>query len=101
MRLSRARSHVGLLLEKSVNRYMKSFKTARLQRGFDETFLKMAESSTWEALCRQVFDQYLGQFSFTPVTQIDLLVEKLHITSQSHVLELAPGTGGLAFTWPK
>lgn len=95
-RLARARARVGLLFEKLVNRYMKSFNTARLQRGFDETFSKMAESPTWEALCGQVFDRYLGQFSFTPVTQIHLLVEELRITSQSHVLELASGTGGLS-----
>jgi len=95
-RLARARARIGLLFAKLVNRYMKSIKMARLQRGFDETFSKMAESPTWEALCCQVFDQYVGQLSFTPVTQIHLLVEKLHITSQSHVLELAPGTGGLS-----
>jgi len=95
-RLVRARARVGLLFGNLVNRYMKNFQTARLQRGFDETFCKMAQSPTWEALCRQVFDQYLGQFSFTPVIQIHLLVEKLHITSQSHVLELASGTGGLS-----
>ena len=95
-RLARARTRIGLLFEKLVNRYMKSFKTARLQRSFDEIFHKLAESPTWEALCRQVFDQFLGQFSFTPATQIHLLVEKLHITSQSHVLELASGTGGLS-----
>lgn len=74
---------------------MKSFQTARLQKSFDETFGKMAESPTWNALCRQVFDQYLGQLSYTPVTQLHLLAQKLSITSQSHVLELASGTGGL------
>lgn len=97
-RLVRTRARVGLLFGKLVNRYMKSFQTARLQRGFDETFCKMAESPTWEALCCQVFGQRArgGQFSFTPVTQIHLLVEKLHIRSQSHVLELASGTGGLS-----
>ena len=104
-RLARARARVGPLFEKLVNRYMKSFRTARLQRGFDETFSKMAESPTWEALCCQVFDHECsmraGQFSFTPVTQIHLLVEKLNITSQSHVLELAPGTGGLSLCLAK
>lgn len=95
-RLARARLRASLLYAKFVNRYMKSVQTAGLQRGFDETFCKMAESHTWEALCQQVFDQYVGQLSFTPVTQIHLLAEKLHVTSQSHVLELAPGTGGLS-----
>jgi len=97
-RLARARAYVGLFFGKLVDRYMKSFQTARLRRGFDETFCKMAESPTWEAVCRQVFGQSSrgGQLSFTPVTQIHLLVEKLHITSQSHVLELASGTGGLS-----
>ena len=97
-RLARARTRAGLLYGEFVNRYMKSVKTARLQRGFDETFCKMAESPTWEALCRQVFGQSVrgGQLSFTPVAQLHLLVEKLHIASQSHVLELAPGTGGLS-----
>lgn len=95
-RLARARTHVGLLLGRLVNRYMMSVKTVRLQRGFDKTFRNMAESPTWQALCSQVFDLYLGQFSFTPLTQIHFLAEKLNITSQTHVLELAPGTGGLS-----
>lgn len=95
-RLARVRRCVGLFFKKLVSRYLKSFKTARLQRGFDETFRRMAESTTWEVVCRGVFGQYLGQLSFTPVKQIRLLVEKLHIGSKSHVLDLACGTGGLS-----
>jgi cyclopropane fatty-acyl-phospholipid synthase-like methyltransferase len=67
-----------------------------LQRGYDEIFRKFAGSPTWQTLCQQVFDRYLGQYSFTQTTQIGFLVEKLNITPQSHVLELAPGTGGLS-----
>ena len=99
-RLAGARARVGLLLEKFVSRYMMRFKTARLQKGFDETFGKLAESSAWEALCCRVFDHVCsmraGQLSFTPATQIRLLVETLQITSESNVLELACGTGGLS-----
>jgi len=95
-RLACVRIRIGLLFQKFVNRCMKNVMTTRLQRGFDEVFSKQAESPTWQALCRQVFGQYLGQLSFTPVTQIHLLAEKLHVTSQSRVLELAPGTGGLS-----
>jgi len=98
--LVRARTHVGLFLGKLVSRYMKSFEMARCQKGFNETFRKMAESPTWEALCCQVFDHErsmrAGQLSFTSAGQIRLLAEKLHITSQSRVLELASGTGGLS-----
>jgi hypothetical protein len=95
-RLVRARVWFNLLSQQLVNRYVKSFarmRAARLQKSYDEIFCKFAKSPTWLRLCQQVFDQYLGQYSFTPVTQIDFLAEELGITSQSHVLELAPGTG--------
>jgi cyclopropane fatty-acyl-phospholipid synthase-like methyltransferase len=55
----------------------------------------MAQSPTWKTLCHEVFGQYVGQLSFTPLTQIQLLAEKLHIEPHSQVLELASGTGGL------
>jgi ubiquinone/menaquinone biosynthesis C-methylase UbiE len=90
---------VGQFFEKLLCRYLKSFarvQAVSLQKGYDEIFCKFAGSPTWQALCQQVFDQYLGQYSFTPVTQINLLVEQLNITSQSYVLELASGTGGLS-----
>lgn len=75
---------------------MKSIQTIRLQKRYDEIFCKTEESPTWQAICREVFGKYVGQLSFTPVTQVNLLAEKLHIVSRSHVLELASGTGGLS-----
>jgi cyclopropane fatty-acyl-phospholipid synthase-like methyltransferase len=67
-----------------------------LQKGYDEIFSKFEGSPTWLRLCGEVFDLYLGQYSFTPVAQIDFLARELGISSRSHVLDLASGTGGLS-----
>jgi len=95
VRLARVRARFGLFLWDLANKYLKTVETSRLQRGFDETFRRQAESPTWRAVCGQVFDSYLGQLSFATVAQIHLLAEKLHVNPQSNVLDLACGTGGL------
>lgn len=99
VRLIQARALIGEFSDKFINRYMKCFvhaRTVRLQRGYNEIFYKFAKSPTWQKVCQQVFDQCLGQYSFTPASQINFLAEKLNITSQSHVLDLGCGVGGLS-----
>jgi cyclopropane fatty-acyl-phospholipid synthase-like methyltransferase len=78
---------------------MKSYARAqalRLQRGYDQIFRKFAESPMWHRVCEQVFGKDLGQYSFTPASQIHFLVKELTITSSCRVLDLACGVGGLS-----
>ncbi len=88
---------INLLLETLGIKYKRNtFDASRLQTSFDEIFRRQLESTTWQSLCKQVFDSYVGQFGFATVGHVGLLVEHLGVTSQSRVLELAPGTGGLS-----
>lgn len=95
-KLVRARIYLEHFVKIILSRYLKPFIRVRMLGRFDEVYGKFVVSPTWRKLSKQVFGRYLGQYSFTPASQIRFLVEKLHITSQSHVLDLASGLGGLS-----
>ncbi|MCX6649855.1 MAG: methyltransferase domain-containing protein [Candidatus Bathyarchaeota archaeon] len=88
-RLQQARANFNHFYGIFIHKYLKVGYSDKIYRKFEE-------SPTWRELCQQVFGQYLGQYSYTPPSQIRLLVEELDITSQSHVLDLGSGLGGLS-----
>ena len=95
-RLIRTRINLEVLVQILLTRYLKDFIRIQTLGRYNEIYSKFTGSPTWRTVCQQILGQYLGQYSFTPSSQIHFLVEKLNITPQSHVLDLASGLGGLS-----
>lgn len=98
-KLTLARFYASQFSDIIFNRYLKCFARVRaksVQKGYDQIFQKFNSSNVWQELCRHVFGEYLGQYSFTTLKQIHFLIDTLKITSPSRVLDLACGVGGLS-----
>lgn len=94
-----ARFYAAQLSDIIFNRYLRCFARARaksIQKGYDKIFQKFYGSNAWREICCYVFSEYLGQYSFTTPEQIRFLIDALKITSQSRVIDLACGVGGLS-----
>jgi len=95
-RLIRTRINFEVFVQILLTRYLKNSTRIQTLGRYSEIYCKFTGSPTWRAVCHQILGQYLGQYSFTPASQIHFLIERLNITPQSHVLDLASGLGGLS-----
>jgi cyclopropane fatty-acyl-phospholipid synthase-like methyltransferase len=64
---------------------------------FYEAFYRVAQTSrAYAELCERAYGRDFGQHGFANMAQLDFLIEAAGLTSESRVLELGCGNGGMA-----